>query len=176
MSTNLSRIWNDSINNIITKKKLLQMLLNTESYNIKRIESTGKKVLVYFIVKKKRLVLCCSKHFLHSTYTQTPYTPLPPCDWNSSFSYSCWQTSSPSRHNAARWRGGCGMRATTKRWPARWYAWKTQKPRLSQTRWATMCSKMWHPASIISPSNSWDLRTSAQKSSKSWATKTHLWM
>lgn len=65
------------------------MLLNTESYNIKRIESTGKKVLVYFIVKKKRLVLCCSKHFLHSTYTQTPYTPLPPCDLNSSFSYSC---------------------------------------------------------------------------------------
>ena len=37
------------------------MLLNTESYNIKRIESTGKKVLVYFIVRKKRLVLCCCK-------------------------------------------------------------------------------------------------------------------
>lgn len=36
--------------------------------------------------------------------------------------------------------------------------------------------KMWHPASTISPSNSWDLRTSARKSSKSWATKPRLWM
>lgn len=42
MSTNLSRIWNDSIINIITKKELLQILSDTESYNIERRESTGK--------------------------------------------------------------------------------------------------------------------------------------
>ena len=42
MSTNLSRIWNNSIINIITKKELLQILSDTESYNIERIESTGK--------------------------------------------------------------------------------------------------------------------------------------
>lgn len=40
-STNLSRTRNDSISNMITKKELLQMLSDTESYNIERTESTG---------------------------------------------------------------------------------------------------------------------------------------